>query len=278
VPIPPSLVGGGLSGWTFLESTKERQQATFESSTDIQRSVEKTRELISEPFTLDDLLGDRQVLRPVLDSFGLGEEIDKGAFIRRIIEDGPDDPQGFARRLNNPDFIDLSRALQADEDGLIRLSEAQVEGVLRGYQDEAFETAVGEQEQDLRIALYFQSEIQDLARDSQSDRAFWFRVIGNAPLFEVFNSAFILPDGFQNLDVDKQADLLQSRAEQRLGGSPREVLATDEGVDQTIRSFLLQRQVENGPSALTSGAAALSLLGGGFGAQSLSNLVLSNAL
>ncbi|MEM7729401.1 MAG: hypothetical protein AAF311_09010, partial [Pseudomonadota bacterium] len=72
---------------------------------------------------------------------------------------------------------------------------------------------------------------------------------------------------------------LQSRAEQRLGPDPRAQLATVEGVDQTIKNFFLQRQLESGPSALTPGASALTLLGAsnGFGTQGLFGLLLSNA-
>lgn len=277
MPIQPSLIGGSLSGYAFLKATQERQQATFESSPDIQRNVDSMRKKLAEPFTLDALMGDRQLLAPVLESFGLGSEIDKGAFVRRIIAQGPDDPAGFAQRLNNPDFIELSRVFEAGSDGLIRLSRATVDELIENYQTQAFQTAVGEQEPDLRLALNFENEISDLASGAASDRSFWFQVIGNAPLMEVFTSAFILPTGFSNLDVDKQADYLQNRAEQRLGENPRAALATPDGVEKTLKDYLLQRQVENGPGALTPGASALSLLSGGLGTQSLFSLILSNA-
>lgn len=278
VPIPPSLIGGGLSGWAFLKETQERQQATFETSSDIKRASEGMREKLSEPFTLDDLMGDRQLLAPVLQSFGLESELDKGAFIRRIISDGPDDERGFARRLNNPDFIELARTFEADSDGFIRLSYIKIEQMVQDFEDKAFQTAVGEQEPDLRLALNFEDQISELAAGASSDRSFWFRVIGKAPLMEVFSSAFILPDGFSNLDVDKQADYLQKRAEQRLGPNPREALQTPEGVEKTIKDFMLQRQLENGPGALTPGASALTLLSsGGLGSQSLFGLLLSNS-
>ena len=278
MPIPPSLIGGGLSGWAFLKETQERQQATFETSSDIKRSADGMREKLSQPITLDDLMGDRQLLAPVLQSFGLETELDKGAFVRRIISDGPDDERGFARRLNNPDFIALSRAFEADSDGFIRLTSTEIEEMVQNFEDKAFQTAVGEQEPDLRLALNFEDEISDLAANTASDRSFWFRVIGSAPLMEVFTSAFILPDGFANLDVDKQADYLQRRAEQRIGPNPRELLTTKEGVDKTIKDFMLQRQLESGPGALTPGASALTLLNsGGLGSQGLFSLVLSNA-
>jgi hypothetical protein len=278
MPIPPSLIGGSLPGWAFLKATQERQQATFESSPDIQRNVEGMREKLAQPFTLDDLMGDRQLLAPVLQSFGLETELNKGAFVRRIISDGPDDPRGFARRLNNDDFIKLAAAFQADDDGFIRLSSVQIDEMVQDYEDRAFQEAVGEQQGDLRLALNFETEISELAANSSTDRSFWFKVIGNQPLMEVFQSAFILPDGFANLDVDKQADYLQKRAQQRLGDDPRAVLSTPEGVENAIKDFLLQRQMESGPSALTPGASALTLLGsGGLGSAGLFGLLLSNA-
>lgn len=280
MPIPPSLIGGSLPGWAFLQASQERQQATFESSSDIKRDVDGLRETLSEPFTLDTLMGDRQLLRPVLQSFGLEGEIDKGAFVRRIISDGPDDPKGFARRLNNDDFIALAETFQADADGFIRLSDSRIEDLIQNYEDRAFQIAVGDQEPDLRLALNFKSEIADMANGAASDTSFWYKVIGNSPVMEVFKSAFILPTGFENLDVDKQADYLQKRAEQVIGNDPRSVLATEDGMQTTIRKFLLQRQMENGPDAFTPGASALALLsaGNGFGSASLSSLILSNAV
>lgn len=275
MPINPSLIGGGLPGWNFLQSTLEKQEATFASSSDITRSRETLSETLSQPFSLNDLMGDRQVLGPVLQAFGLGSEIDKGAFIRRIIEDGPDNSEGFAQRLNNPDFIALSRTFQADSDGLIRITPTILSGIIENFQREAFETAVGEQEPDLRLALNFEQSVGELARNSVSDTSFWFRVIGNAPLFEVFDSAFILPDGFGNLDIDKQAEILQNRAEQVLGNDPVQKLTTDDGIEAIARKFLLQRQIEDGPNGFSSGSIALSLLGVGIGSSGFENLLLS---
>jgi len=278
MPIAPSLIGGGLSGWNFLQSSLEKQQATFASSSDITRSRETLSETLAQPFSLDDLMGNRQVLGPVLQAFGLGSEIDKGAFIRRIIEDGPDNSEGFARRLNNPDFIALSRAFQSDSDGLIRITPSALSDIIQNFQREAFETAVGEQEPDLRLTLNFAESVGELAENSASDTSFWFRVIGNAPLFEVFDSAFILPDGFGNLDIDKQAEILQNRAERVLGDDPVGRLSSDEGVETITRKFLLQRQIENGPDGFSSGAIALNLLGGGIGSSGFQNLLLSASI
>ncbi|WP_298915653.1 DUF1217 domain-containing protein [uncultured Algimonas sp.] len=277
--IQPSIVGTDLPGYLFLKATQDRQQTAFEKSTEVKRDVETLREKLAQPFKLDELMGDRSLLRPVLQSFGLEEELDKGAFVRRIIQEGPDDPKGFARRLNNADYLELSQAFKADTEGQIRLSHGQIEDIVENYKERAFQIAVGEQDQDMRLALNFEKEVSDLAADSSSDKAFWFKVIGNAPLMEVFKSALIVPDGLANLDVDKQADYLQERAEKVIGDDPRAVLATKEGVETTIRKFLVQNQIANGPSALTPGASALTLLGagGGLGSQSLFGLLLSNA-
>ena len=280
MPIAPSLIGGSLSGWTFLQATLPRQEETFAKSPDIERTAETLRTKLSEPLTLDGLMGDRQLLGGVLQSLGLEAEIDKGAFLRKIIEDGPDDPQGFARRLNSPEFIALSDTFQPDSDGFIRLSASKVEEIERDFKRNAFEVSVGEQEPDLRLALNFQDTASELANSASSDTSFWLRVIGTAPISEVFNTAFLLPDGFGSLDIDQQVDVLESRAKQFLGDNPVETLKTEEGVESVIRRFLLQRQLESGPDPFSAASAALTILSGtgSFGTQSLTSLVLSNAV
>ena len=279
MPIAPSLIGGGLSGWTFLQVTLDRQVETFADSPDIARDEAHFRAVMGEAdgVSLSDFMTDRRVLKTALQAFGLESELDKGAFVRRIIEDGPDDENGFARRLNNSDYLALASVIRPDERGVIRISKTQIEDIITRSRQNAFEQSVGEQDNDLRLALNFSDSISELASESSSDRAFWFRVLGSSPLREVFTTAFLLPDGFSNIDIDKQVETLARRAEQFIEGDLRQTLATESGIEKMTQRFLLQRQLQTGPSAFSSGALALTILGSGLGTSGLTGLVLSNA-
>jgi len=101
MPISPVLPTSGLTGWRFLNDSLETQETLFNSSPDISRDVDYFNENIGDIKTLDDFMGDRRILKVALGAFGLGDEINKGAFVRKVLEDGTEDRSAFAVRLNN---------------------------------------------------------------------------------------------------------------------------------------------------------------------------------
>ena len=99
MPFPPAIPLSGLAGFRFIERTYDRQFITFNKSPDFQREVEYFRENAGNITTVDQLMGDRRILAVVLGAFGLGDDIDKGAFIRKVIEEGTFEGDAFANRL-----------------------------------------------------------------------------------------------------------------------------------------------------------------------------------
>ena len=62
----PVLISSGLSGWQFLQSTYDRQIATFNQSTQIKRDTDYFAENISSVTTAEDLVSDRRLLTVAL--------------------------------------------------------------------------------------------------------------------------------------------------------------------------------------------------------------------
>jgi len=108
MPISPVLPTSGLTGWRFLNDSLETQETLFNSSPDISRDVDYFNENIGDIKTLDDFMGDRRILKVALGAFGLGDEINKGAFVRKVLEEGTEDRSAFAVRLNNSDYLEPS--------------------------------------------------------------------------------------------------------------------------------------------------------------------------
>jgi hypothetical protein len=59
----------------------------------------------------------------------------------------------------------------------------------------------------MRLALYFDKRIQEIASTPTADTNGWFNVIGETPLATVFQTAFGLPSSFGNLNIDAQRDV-----------------------------------------------------------------------
>ena len=275
MPISPVLPTSGLTGWRFLNDSLETQETLFNSSPDISRDVDYFNENIGDIKTLDDFMGDRRILKVALGAFGLGDEINKGAFVRKVLEEGTEDRSAFAVRLNNSDYLDMARSFDFSS-GELTLSASQRANITKQYQEEAFEVSLGEVDNSMRLALNFQREIAEIADQGLSENAGWFKVMGSVPLRTVFEKAFNMPSGFAQLDIDRQKELLSDKANSLFGEKSVDLFKDPEAIETTIRRFLLQEQVANGPSANTPGSAALSILTGGTSSASILNLLISN--
>ena len=118
-----------------------------------------------------------------LGAFGLESEIDKKAFIRKILEDGTTDPASLANRLTDKSWHKLTEAFGFGDPGGARTGEASFAAKLvEAYKTRAFEAAVGDADNDMRLAMNFRREIAELAKGEGGS---WFSVLGSKPLRQV---------------------------------------------------------------------------------------------
>jgi len=184
-----------------------------------------------------------------------------------VLDEGVAERTAFARRINNEDYIEFATAFDFTN-GDLELNSLEIDNIKQAYEDETFEIALGDVDNNMRLALNFQREISDLANRGLSEAGGWFKAMGSVPLRTVLESAFNMPEGFSQLNIDKQKELLSDKANSLFGGK---------GVEVSIRRFLLQEQIAAGPAPGTPGLAALTILGGGIGSVGIENLLLSNA-
>ncbi len=279
MPIQPFIPSQGLAGWKFLQTTLDKQVETFNKSPDLQLDLDYFNENAGDVETLDDLMGDRRLLTVALGAFGLGEEINKGAYVRKILEEGTESRTSFANRLGNTDYLAFAKNFAVDSEGKMSISDDLKTLVSEAYQERRFEVEVGNIDNSLRLSLNFKREIQAYAGQGVSEKAGWFRVLGSVPMRTVVEGAFNLPSEFSALDVDKQVEILTDKAQQKFGTKSIDAFLDPNNVEDTINQYLLREQISNGPSGSTPGSTALALLGGGtsgLGSSGLFNLLLSN--
>lgn len=279
----PVIPSSGLTGWNFLQRTLDRQEDLFSKSPEINREIEYFKENIGNIKTVDDFMGDRRIQRVALGAFGLGDEIDKGAFIRKVLEEGIRAPTStenasFAVRLNNPDYLALARNFDFT-DGEFSLSDSLIEELTDKFERQNFEIEVGEVDDTMRLSLNFERRIGEYAGQGSTEDGGWFSLMGSVPMRTVLEGAFGLPSQFSALDIDRQKELLKDKAFAKFGEKSIEVFNDPENVQSLIKDYLLRSELENGPSASTPGSTALTLLGGGssgLGSAGLFNILLSN--
>lgn len=272
----PVVPAGGLVGFRFLERTYDAQFAAFNRSPDIEREVSYFLANAGQATTAADLVADRRLLRVALGAFGLDEEVDKRAFVRRVLEEGTLDPKALANRLADPAWRELAAYLgYGDLGGRLVFAEVRQEIAAR-FRERQFERALGEVDVDMRLAFNFRRRIAEIAQSANVERSGWLRILGSKPLRRVLEQAYGLPDSFARIDIERQREVMEERTARLFGSPSPAVFGKPEAVETVLRRFLTRSALENGPGPLTRGAAAVTLLTtSGLGSGAQANLVLS---
>jgi hypothetical protein len=277
VAFAPVVPFGGLLGFRFVERTFDAQFEAFGKSPDIQREIDYFLENAGEATTAEALVADRRLLRVALGAFGLDDEVDKRAFIRKILDEGSLDPKSLANRLAEPAWAEFSRALGFGDLGGLLVFDSTRQDLAEQFRLRQFERAIGDVDVDIRLAVNFRREIREIALGPDAGISGWLKILGSQPLREVIEGAFNLPSGFSQIDLDRQLDEIEARSDRIFGGKSPAVFASDENIDDLLRRFLVSAQLKGGISSLAPGATALTLLqANSLGSGGRANLFASN--
>ncbi len=256
-----SVPTGGVAGWRFLQRTETVQQETISNSPRVARELAHFDANIEKATTAEALVDDPVLLRVALTAFGLEDQFANKAFLRKVLEEGTDNDDAFANRLADGRFRKLAKAFGYGNVAGPRVKIGALQDEVReGYVRQTFEIAVGEQDNDLRLALNFARSIEEIADGESTTRTKWLEIMGQAAMREVMEKAFGLPTEIVALDLDRQAEIFEKKAKEILGDSDPSVFKDPEKVDEVVRRFLLRAQIENGPTGYSSAATALSIL------------------
>ncbi len=263
-PIGASLLPS-LAGWQVINRTGAADKARFLKDPQIAREIENFKANIGKIKTPADLVKDRRLLAVALEAFGLGADVNAQGRIRKVLEEGMIDPKALANKLIDPRYKEMAEAFSFDIVGNLRLQDPKfVQSIVDKYATNKFEGAVGDNNADLRNAMYFQRKIGSAKT--------WYNVLADKGMFAVVKTALGLPDSFSQLDVDRQHDILESKVKlasfKQLGQIDtfaKRYLAMSSTTQQTITSPAIQIL-----NAMSSGSSLSSdTLGALLGAQGL---------
>lgn len=257
----PVVPLSGYSGWLFLERTADTQRAAFNESAPVVRVTDNFREKIGQITTAEDLVNDRELLSLALGAFGLDDDIGSTFFIRKVLEDGTGEPEALANRLADPRYSALSDAFGFGGLGGVARTGLSffADEIIDRYEAKQFEVAVGEQDNDMRLALNLAPGLDDVIESGGSNNAQWFGMMGNAPLRNMFQTALGFPSSFASVDLDQQLEQFQDRARATFGTDQLADFATAENQEKMIRLYMLRSEA-NAFATTSSASVALSLL------------------
>lgn len=256
----PIVPFGGIPGWKFLNKTLIGQQKAFSQSPIIRREVSVFQTKMQNITTAADIVKDYDVLKVVVGAFGLDQDINNKFFIKKIIEGGTIDPDALANRLTDPRYKRLAEVVGVglvDSDANFKTD--LVPEVIERYKELRFEANVGNQDEDMRLALNLKRELNVLVGENRTPDSKWFSIMGMPPVRMVFEVAFGLPKTFASLDIDQQLDIFRSRAESSIGISEINEFVDPIYSERLVEIFFSKKLMLNSPY-LTGSSIALAIL------------------
>lgn len=258
----PALPLTGYAGWKFLGRTREAQQAALSASPVMKTNAQYFRENIGKVRTGEDLVADRRLMTVALGAFGLDDDINSKFFIRKVLESSTFDAKSLANKLSDKRYVEMAKAFGFGDfpTSPNTLLSTFPDKIVKQFEARQFERAVGEQNQPMRLAMNAERELAAIADKKGSENTKWFTIMGNAPLRQVMETAFGLPKQFGSADLDQQLGEFKKRAQQFLGSSDPAMFKDPAKVEELVKLFLVRSDIAAGPSGMTRGSAALSIL------------------
>ncbi|ASY61930.1 Flagellar basal-body rod protein FlgF [Sinorhizobium sojae CCBAU 05684] len=173
--------------------------------------------------SLDEFLADSRLVSFALEANGIDPESVTVDALRQIFASAIDDPESLINQQeNSAAYISVVTSFNFDTEGnlLRQRNEAIVtrQGfyeTLDQYLHQTLEEQAGEENEAVRLALYFERMAGSLvdAYDLLADDA----------LAEVFRTIFSLPDEFSSMDIDQQAKIVDKNLELETLSDPAEL-------------------------------------------------------
>ncbi|MGJ8618429.1 MAG: DUF1217 domain-containing protein [Sulfitobacter sp.] len=257
-PIIPTV---GLAGWRFLQRTYDTQFEAFTRSSELQRDTEYFRNKIASITSAEELVADRRLLTVALGAFGLQDDINNRYFIQKVLEEGTTNDDALANRFSDTRYAELSEAFGFGPSEFLKVGEPDfISAIVVRFQANSFEVAAGEQDDAMRVALYAQRELAELAKQDSSADAKWFTVLGDPPMRKLFEKALGLPSSIGQIDIDQQLSTFKDRAMSIFGSDRFDQFLDPETRQNVITKYLVRDQIDNLGIGLTSHSIALTLL------------------
>ena len=170
----------------------------------VTRETAYYRENISKVKSVDDFLGDSRLFAFAMKAFGLEEMTYAKAFIRKVLEEGTDDPHSFANTLADRRYTEFAEVFNFARYGTTTTAfDRTQQGTVDRYLRQNLEEAAGLDNEGIRLALYFERRASEI--NSPLD------ILADKALLTVAQTALGISAATAALDIDKQAIQLAAR-------------------------------------------------------------------
>ncbi|MBX3566797.1 MAG: DUF1217 domain-containing protein [Rhizobiaceae bacterium] len=170
----------------------------------VARETEYYLDNITKVKSAKEFLVDDRLFRYAMKAFGLEDMNYAKAFMAKVLKEGIEDSDSFANKLTDKRYYDFAKTFDFAGYGenATLFTRAQ-QGTVDKYMRQTLEENAGDQNEGVRLALYFERKAADLTN--------FYQILADTALSKVMRTALGLPDSFASADIDKQVKLFESK-------------------------------------------------------------------
>ncbi|SCW89038.1 Protein of unknown function [Rhizobium mongolense subsp. loessense] len=209
------------------------------------------REQMANIKSVSEFLDDDRLVSFVLEAKGIDPDDVTSSELSKMFASDLDDEKSYVNTLSDSRFAELVAAFNFDHEGNISADptgtiqqRGDVLETINAYVRQTLESDQGDSNTGVRLALYFERKAPEISSA--------YDMLGDSALFEFFTTTFNLSTYVSNMDVDKQAEMIESFID-------LEDLSDPDKVANLIKRFTAMYDVSNGAANTSS---ALSILTG----------------
>jgi hypothetical protein len=170
----------------------------------VQREGEYYLKTIKSIKSVDEFIGNDRVFKYAMKAFGLEDMDYAKAFIRKVLVEGIDDPKSFANNLSDTRYKEFAETFNfARYTTGTTIFERTRQGTVDRYVRQTLEVSAGEDNEGVRLALYFQRK----AASAETP----FHLMADRALLRVTQVALGIPQSTSTMDIDRQAAMITKK-------------------------------------------------------------------
>lgn len=193
-----------IADYTRLTTDMSKSLTQVEQQPDVSRDTAYYLANIGNVKSIDDFLNNYKLYSYAMKAYGLDDMIYAKAFMRKVLTEGITDKDAFANKLNDSRYRDFAAAFNFAALGAnATQSTAATTGTTSQYATQTLEQDAGDQNEGLRLALYFTRKASSITSP--------YQILADKALTQVVQTAMGWSSTISSSDIDMQAKMITDK-------------------------------------------------------------------
>jgi hypothetical protein len=192
------------ASYTLIAQNLTRSLSITAAKPQVARESEYYLAHIADIKSIDEFLADHRIYAYAMKAFGLEDMTYAKAFMRKVLTEGIDARDSFANGLSDPRYREFAATFNfARYATTATVFDRTRQGTVDKYVRQTLEEDSGQQNEGVRLALYFERKAPDITSA--------YGILGDAALLKVVQTALGLSPATSAMDIDRQAQMIDER-------------------------------------------------------------------